>query len=81
MCKLGTCEDLPGRAGRLTKNHEERREKAEDGAAQEHIKHQIALDHAERATCFAKMKEEVEAAKLAALLAKQQKWKLRGMLL
>lgn len=69
MCKSGTCEDFPVSVERL------RRVKAEDGAAQEHIKEQIASDHAERAARFAKTKEEVEAAKATSLLAKQQKWK------
>ncbi|XP_039730494.1 UBX domain-containing protein 4 [Pteropus medius] len=50
---------------------ERNREKAEDRAARERIKQQIALDRAERAARFAKTKEEVEAAKAAALLAKQ----------
>ncbi|XP_078002957.1 UBX domain-containing protein 4 isoform X3 [Phascolarctos cinereus] len=57
----------------LTKRmlEERSREKAEDKAARERIKQQIALDRAERAARFAKTKEEVEAAKAAALLAKQ----------
>ncbi|XP_006880795.1 PREDICTED: UBX domain-containing protein 4 [Elephantulus edwardii] len=57
----------------LTKRmlEERNREKAEDRAARERIKQQIALDRAERAARFAKTKEEVEAAKAAALLAKQ----------
>ncbi|KAM9038678.1 UBX domain-containing protein 4 [Antechinus flavipes] len=57
----------------LTKRmlEERNREKAEDKAARERIKQQIALDRAERAARFAKTKEEVEAAKAAALLAKQ----------
>ncbi|XP_023565457.1 UBX domain-containing protein 4 [Octodon degus] len=50
---------------------ERSREKAEDRAARERIKQQIALDRAERAARFAKTKEEVEAARAAALLAKQ----------
>lgn len=56
----------------LTKRmlEERSREKAEDRAARERIKQQIALDRAERAARFAKTKE-VEAAKAAALLAKQ----------
>ncbi|KAK7826685.1 hypothetical protein U0070_007847 [Myodes glareolus] len=49
---------------------ERSREKAEDRAARERIKQQIALDRAERAARFAKTKE-VEAAKAAALLARQ----------
>ncbi|XP_012369917.1 UBX domain-containing protein 4 [Octodon degus] len=57
----------------LTKRmlEERSREKAEDRAARERIKQQIALDRAERAARFAKTKEEVEAARAAALLAKQ----------
>uniref|UniRef100_A0A8C6QGR4 UBX domain-containing protein 4 n=1 Tax=Nannospalax galili TaxID=1026970 RepID=A0A8C6QGR4_NANGA len=57
----------------LTKRmlEERNREKAEDRAARERIKQQIALDRAERAARFAKTKEEVEAAKTAALLARQ----------
>uniref|UniRef100_A0A5F8HJ60 UBX domain-containing protein 4 n=1 Tax=Monodelphis domestica TaxID=13616 RepID=A0A5F8HJ60_MONDO len=57
----------------LTKRmlEERNREKAEDKAARERIKQQIALDRAERAARFAKTKEEAEAAKAAALLAKQ----------
>lgn len=56
----------------LTKRmlEERSREKAEDRAARERIKQQIALDRAERAARFAKTKE-AEAAKAAALLAKQ----------
>ncbi|KAL6083520.1 hypothetical protein STEG23_031424 [Scotinomys teguina] len=56
----------------LTKRmlEERSREKAEDRAARERVRQQIALDRAERAARFAKAKEE-EAAKAAALLAKQ----------
>ncbi|XP_034369035.1 UBX domain-containing protein 4 isoform X2 [Arvicanthis niloticus] len=56
----------------LTKRmlEERSREKAEDRAARERIKQQIALDRAERAARFAKTKE-AEAAKAAALMAKQ----------
>ena len=63
----------------LTKRmlEERNREKAEDRAAREHIKQQIALDRAERAARFAKTKEEVEAAKAAALLAKQAEMEVR----
>ncbi|KAM9687950.1 LOW QUALITY PROTEIN: UBX domain-containing protein 4-like [Trichechus inunguis] len=56
---------------------ERNREKAEDRAARECIKQQIALDRAERAACFAKTKEEVEAAKAAALLAKQAEMEVK----
>uniref|UniRef100_A0A8C8R6B3 UBX domain-containing protein 4 n=1 Tax=Pelusios castaneus TaxID=367368 RepID=A0A8C8R6B3_9SAUR len=57
----------------LTKRmlEERNREKAEEKAARERIKHQIAMDRAERAARFAKTKEEVEAAKAAAQQAKQ----------
>ncbi|NXF97855.1 UBXN4 protein, partial [Eubucco bourcierii] len=57
----------------LTKRmlEERNREKAEERAARERIRQQIALDRAERAARFAKTKEEAEAAKAAALQAKQ----------
>ncbi|XP_006275949.2 UBX domain-containing protein 4 [Alligator mississippiensis] len=57
----------------LTKRmlEERNREKAEEKAARERIKQQIAMDRAERAARFAKNKEEAEAAKAAALQAKQ----------
>ncbi|NWZ42197.1 UBXN4 protein, partial [Brachypodius atriceps] len=57
----------------LTKRmlEERNREKAEERAARERIRQQIALDRAERAARFAKSKEEAEAAKAAALQAKQ----------
>ena len=63
----------------LTKRmlEERNREKAEDRAAREHIKQQIALDRAERAARFAKTKEEVEAAKAAALLTKQAEMEIK----
>ncbi|KAM5155308.1 UBX domain-containing protein 4 [Callospermophilus lateralis] len=63
----------------LTKRmlEERNREKAEDRAARERIKQQIALDRAERAARFAKTKEEVEAAKTAALLAKQAEMEVK----
>ncbi|XP_030888786.1 UBX domain-containing protein 4 [Leptonychotes weddellii] len=63
----------------LTKRmlEERNREKAEDRAARERIKQQIALDRAERAARFAKTKEEVEAAKAAALLAKQAEMEVK----
>ncbi|KAM9244391.1 LOW QUALITY PROTEIN: UBX domain-containing protein 4-like [Dugong dugon] len=64
---------------KLTKGmlEERNREKAEDRAARECIKQQIALDRAERAACFAKTKEEVEAVKAAALLAKQAEMEVK----
>ncbi|XP_042312300.1 UBX domain-containing protein 4 [Sceloporus undulatus] len=57
----------------LTKRllEERNREKAEDKAARERIRQQIALDRAERAARFARSKEEADAAKAAALQAKQ----------
>ncbi|NXS67240.1 UBXN4 protein, partial [Pandion haliaetus] len=57
----------------LTKRmlEERNREKAEEKAARERIRQQIAMDRAERAARFAKSKEEAEAAKAAALRAKQ----------
>ncbi|NXX50445.1 UBXN4 protein, partial [Tricholaema leucomelas] len=57
----------------LTKRmlEERNREKAEERAARERIRQQIAMDRAERAARFAKTKEEAEAAKAAALQAKQ----------
>nr|XP_010307395.1 PREDICTED: UBX domain-containing protein 4 [Balearica regulorum gibbericeps] len=57
----------------LTKRmlEERNREKAEEKAARERIRQQIAMDRAERAARFAKSKEEAEAAKAAALQAKQ----------
>ncbi|XP_066468007.1 UBX domain-containing protein 4 [Tiliqua scincoides] len=57
----------------LTKRilEERNREKAEERAARERIRQQIALDRAERAARFARSKEEAEAAKAAALQAKQ----------
>ncbi|XP_008051918.1 UBX domain-containing protein 4 [Carlito syrichta] len=63
----------------LTKRmlEERNREKAEDRAARERIKQQIALDRAERAARFAKTKEEAEAAKAAALLAKQAEMEVK----
>ncbi|ELK27657.1 UBX domain-containing protein 4 [Myotis davidii] len=63
----------------LTKRmlEERNREKTEDRAARERIKQQIALDRAERAARFAKTKEEVEAAKAAALLVKQAEMEVK----
>uniref|UniRef100_A0A8C4SJ74 UBX domain-containing protein 4 n=1 Tax=Erpetoichthys calabaricus TaxID=27687 RepID=A0A8C4SJ74_ERPCA len=50
---------------------ERNREKAEEKAARDRVKQQIALDRVERAARYAKTKEEVEAAKAAALEARQ----------
>uniref|UniRef100_A0A8C6XZV2 UBX domain-containing protein 4 n=1 Tax=Naja naja TaxID=35670 RepID=A0A8C6XZV2_NAJNA len=63
----------------LTKRilEERNREKAEDKAARERIRQQIALDRAERAARFARSKEEAEAAKAAALQAKQAEMEAR----
>ncbi|XP_077009786.1 UBX domain-containing protein 4 [Tamandua tetradactyla] len=63
----------------LTKRmlEERNREKAEDRAARERIKQQIALDRAERAARFAQTKEGVNAAKSAALLAKQTEMEVK----
>ncbi|XP_078538579.1 UBX domain-containing protein 4 isoform X2 [Lissotriton helveticus] len=51
---------------------ERTKEKAEEKAARDRIKQQIALDRADRAARFAKTKEEIEAVKAAALLARQE---------
>ncbi|XP_054236938.1 UBX domain-containing protein 4 [Indicator indicator] len=63
----------------LTKRmlEERNREKAEERAARERIRQQIAMDRAERAARFAKTKEEAEAAKAAALQAKQAELEAR----
>ncbi|KAJ7345814.1 hypothetical protein JRQ81_001764 [Phrynocephalus forsythii] len=63
----------------LTKRilEERNREKAEDKAARERIRQQIALDRAERAARFARSKEEAEAAKAAALQVKQAEMEAR----
>ncbi|RLW04807.1 hypothetical protein DV515_00005684, partial [Chloebia gouldiae] len=63
----------------LTKRmlEERNREKAEERAARERIRQQIAMDRAERAARFAKSKEEAEAAKAAALQAKQAEMEAR----
>uniref|UniRef100_A0A4W5KWV1 UBX domain-containing protein 4 n=1 Tax=Hucho hucho TaxID=62062 RepID=A0A4W5KWV1_9TELE len=50
---------------------ERNRDKAEEKAARERVKAQIALDRADRAARYANNKEEVEAARLAALQARQ----------
>ncbi|KAJ6665434.1 hypothetical protein lerEdw1_003274 [Lerista edwardsae] len=63
----------------LTKRilEERNREKAEERAARERIRQQIALDRAERAARFARSKEEADAAKAAALQAKQAEMEAR----
>ncbi|XP_030199138.1 UBX domain-containing protein 4 [Gadus morhua] len=50
---------------------ERNREKAEEKAARDRVKQQIALDRADRAARYAKNQEEVEAARQAALQARQ----------
>lgn len=50
---------------------ERNREKAEEKAARERVKQQIALDRAERAARYAKTQQEEKAAKQAALQARQ----------
>ncbi|XP_010878229.2 UBX domain-containing protein 4 isoform X2 [Esox lucius] len=50
---------------------ERNKEKAEEKAARERVKAQIALDRADRAARYANNQEEVEAARLAALQARQ----------
>ncbi|KPP65469.1 UBX domain-containing protein 4-like [Scleropages formosus] len=50
---------------------ERNREKAEERAARERIKQQIALDRADRAARYAKNMEEVEAAKVGVLQARR----------
>lgn len=50
---------------------ERNREKAEEKAARERVKQQIALDRADRAARFAQSKAETEAARVAAMQAKQ----------
>ncbi|MBN3324773.1 UBXN4 protein, partial [Atractosteus spatula] len=61
------------REGENTKRmlEERNREKAEERAARERVKQQIALDRAERAARYTKTKEEMDAAKAAALQARQ----------
>ncbi|KAM4626627.1 UBX domain-containing protein 4 [Discoglossus pictus] len=62
----------------LKKALEERnREKAEDKAARERIRQQIAQDRADRAARFAKTKEEIEALKAAELKARQAEMEAR----
>ncbi|XP_033858231.3 UBX domain-containing protein 4-like isoform X3 [Acipenser ruthenus] len=50
---------------------ERNREKAEEKAARDRVKQQIALDRADRAARYAKTKEEVDAAMAAALQTRQ----------
>ncbi|KAG9349394.1 hypothetical protein JZ751_027837 [Albula glossodonta] len=56
---------------------ERNREKAEERAARERVRQQIALDRADRAARYAKNKEEVDAAKAAALQAQQAEMEAR----
>ncbi|KAJ8415037.1 hypothetical protein AAFF_G00007350 [Aldrovandia affinis] len=50
---------------------ERNRDKAEEKAARDRVRQQIALDRADRAARYARNKEEVDAAKAAALQAQQ----------
>uniref|UniRef100_A0A7N8X1S5 UBX domain-containing protein 4 n=1 Tax=Mastacembelus armatus TaxID=205130 RepID=A0A7N8X1S5_9TELE len=56
---------------------ERNREKAEEKAARERVKHQIAMDRAERAARYAKTQEDEKAAKEALLQARQSEQKAR----
>ncbi|XP_035250548.1 UBX domain-containing protein 4-like isoform X2 [Anguilla anguilla] len=56
---------------------ERNREKAEERAARDRVKQQIALDRADRAARYAKNQEEVDAAKAAALQARQAEMEAR----
>ncbi|XP_072542639.1 UBX domain-containing protein 4 [Salminus brasiliensis] len=56
---------------------ERNREKAEERAARERVKQQIAQDRADRAARYAKNKEEVEAARIAALQARQAEQEMK----
>ncbi|XP_069588970.1 UBX domain-containing protein 4 [Ranitomeya imitator] len=56
---------------------ERNREKAEDKAARERIRQQIAQDRADRAARFAKTKEEQEAIRVAELQARQAEMEAR----
>ncbi|KAJ8247118.1 hypothetical protein GJAV_G00258950 [Gymnothorax javanicus] len=56
---------------------ERNREKAEEKAARERVRQQIAMDRADRAARYAKNQEEVEAARLAALEARQAEQEAR----
>ncbi|KAJ8255982.1 hypothetical protein COCON_G00198460 [Conger conger] len=53
------------------------REKAEEKAARDRVKQQIALDRADRAARYAKNQEEADAAKAAALQARQAEMEAR----
>ncbi|XP_063070155.1 UBX domain-containing protein 4 isoform X2 [Engraulis encrasicolus] len=56
---------------------ERNREKAEEKAARDRVKQQIALDRADRAARYAQNHEEVEAARIAALQARQAEQEAR----
>ncbi|XP_035265191.1 UBX domain-containing protein 4-like [Anguilla anguilla] len=56
---------------------ERNREKAEEKAARDRVRQQIALDRADRAARYARNQEEVEAARLAALEARQAEQEAR----
>ncbi|XP_062861695.1 UBX domain-containing protein 4 [Trichomycterus rosablanca] len=56
---------------------ERNREKAEEKAARERVKQQIAQDRADRAARYAKNQEEAEAAKAAALQARQAELEMK----
>uniref|UniRef100_A0AAR2M0A5 UBX domain-containing protein 4 n=1 Tax=Pygocentrus nattereri TaxID=42514 RepID=A0AAR2M0A5_PYGNA len=56
---------------------ERNREKAEERAARERVKQQIAQDRADRAARYAKNKEEAEAARIAALQARQAEQEMK----
>ncbi|XP_049340981.1 UBX domain-containing protein 4 [Astyanax mexicanus] len=56
---------------------ERNREKAEERAARERVKQQIAQDRADRAARYAKNNEEAEAARIAALQARQAEQEMK----
>nr|XP_020462272.1 UBX domain-containing protein 4 isoform X2 [Monopterus albus] len=56
---------------------ERNKEKAEEKAARERVKHQIAMDRAERAARYAKTQEEEKAAKETLVQARQAKQEAR----
>ncbi|XP_060785278.1 UBX domain-containing protein 4 isoform X2 [Neoarius graeffei] len=56
---------------------ERNREKAEEKAARERVKQQIAQDRAERAARYAKTQEEADAARMAALQARQAEQEMK----
>ncbi|MCJ8732228.1 hypothetical protein PDJAM_G00208890 [Pangasius djambal] len=56
---------------------ERNREKAEEKAARERVKQQIAQDRAERAARYAKTQEEADAARAAALQARQAEQEMK----